>query len=84
MWTAKDIADVVLLLALIASGPFVFTFTIKALSYIFNRYFPRDTIIEIKSKNQKTRLYLVKRKPFGRSKVFELTDKNEVQREITA
>lgn len=82
MWTPKDIAEAALLIALIASAPFVYAFFSKMATYLLNRYIPRDTVVEVNTEGQKTRRYLVIRRIFSETQVYEVTTPQEDHREM--
>lgn len=82
MWTPKDIAEVALLLALIASAPFVYAFFSKLTTYLLNRHLPRDTVVEIKAGGQCTRRYLVKRKLLRSAEIYELSACQDSRKEM--
>lgn len=73
MWTAKDISDTALLLALIASSPFIFAFMLKMATYLLNRYFPRDAIVTLKSSGRGARTLYIKRRLFRRATIYDIT-----------
>lgn len=84
MWTDRDISEALLLGTVILSSPFVFVFTKALLSYLLNRYIPRDAIIEYKENGTVKSIYYVRRRIFKQSKIYKLDETGSTIRRHTA
>jgi hypothetical protein len=84
MWTDRDISEALLLGTLILSFPFIYVFTKALLSYLLNRFIPRDAIIEYKENGTVKSTYYVKRSLFKQSEIYKLNETSSAIRRRTA
>lgn len=81
MWTTRDISEVILLGLLILSSPLIYIFVKKLISYIMNRYLPRDALIEYKEDGVVVSSYYVKRRLFRECEFYKLDDNLSIHKE---
>ncbi|MCY1260868.1 hypothetical protein D3C87_1703590 [compost metagenome] len=72
MWTTRDISEVILLGLLILSSPLIYIFFKKLVSYMSNRYIPRDALIEYKEDGVVVSSYYIKRRLFKECEFYKL------------
>jgi hypothetical protein len=72
MWTEQDISEVILMGALILSSPLIYKFTRKLIVYLFNRFIPRDAVIDCLENGKVVSSYYVKRGLFRRPEYYKL------------
>ena len=81
MWTTRDISEVILLGLLILSSPLIYIFVKKLVSYILNRYIPRDALIEYKEGGVVVSSYYIKRRLFKESEFYKLDNDFAIHKE---
>ncbi|AZE52488.1 hypothetical protein C4K03_0300 [Pseudomonas synxantha] len=72
MWTERDISEAILMGALIFSSPLIYVFTRKLISYLLNRYIPRDAVIDYKENGVVVSSYYIKRRLFKECEYYKL------------
>jgi len=81
MWTTRDISEVILLGLLILSSPLIYIFVKKLVSYILNRYIPRDALIEYKEGGVVVSSYYIKRRLFKECEFYKLDNDFVIHKE---